>query len=195
MAVKTEAQLITEWAALGDLHALTETDWLEGMRSLQAGGSLAFPLPTNGTSTSVNVDEAWTLLNPWTVAFPASGKGVICSTAAGTMTIESGGDGQYSCGLELNGSIAGIVQTCELALRGTRDAVTYYLIQGGRIDTAGVMTHMTLWAPALLSGETPMHLVAGDVLALYGRTGPGGGNGRVLTIHSASMHCQRVLPS
>lgn len=193
MAVKTEAQLITEWDALGDTRALTETDWLDGMRSLQAGGSVAFPLPSDGSSTSVSVGESWTLLNPWTVSIPGSGKGVTASLGAGTLTIETGGDGWYGCRLHINGSIAGIVQTCELAMRANRGA-NYYIIQGGRIDTAGVMTHLAVWGPGRLSGETPQHFVAGDVLALYGRTGPGGGS-RTLTIHSATLACERKLPS
>ena len=76
MAVKTQAQLIAEWEAIGNARALTETEWVEGMQSLQAGGSLVFPLPTDGSSTSVQVGQTWSVLNPWTVAVPASGKGV-----------------------------------------------------------------------------------------------------------------------
>jgi len=194
MAVKTEAQLITEWTALGDLASLTETDWLDGMRSLQAGGALIFPMPTDGSSTSVSVGESWTLLNPWTVSLPGSGKGITSSIPAGTMTVETGGDGWWHCNLAINGSIAGIVQPCELAMRATRDAITYYLIQGARIDTAGIMTHLSCWGPSRLPGEVPQHFVDGDEIALYGRTGPGGGT-RALTIHSASLSCDRKLPS
>lgn len=193
MAVKTQAQLIAEWEAIGNARALTETEWVEGMQSLQAGGSLVFPLPTDGSSTSVQVGQTWSVLNPWTVAVPASGKGVTCSTGTGIMTIEEGGDGWYMCKLKLNGSIADIVQECELAMRAMRSS-TYYMIQGERIDTAGVMTHLSPEAPGRLGGASPLHFIAGDTLALYGRTGPGGGT-RTLTIHSASLVCDRKLPS
>lgn len=193
MAVKTEAQLISEWEALGDARSLTETDWLEGMRSLQAGGSVLFPMPSDGSSTSVSVGESWTLLNPWTVSIPGSGKGVTASLAAGTLTIETGGDGWYACRFLANCSIAGITQACELAMRATRGASTY-IIQGARIDVAGVLQNISIWGPSRLESETPVHFVAGDVLALYGRTGPSGGT-RTLTINSATLQCERKLPS
>ena len=193
MAVKTEATLIAEWSATGDLHALTESDWLDGMRSLQAGGALCFPLPTDGSSTSVAVGESWSVLNPWTVAVPTSGKGVDCSTSTGIMTIETGGDGWYACNLFINGSIAGIVQACELAIRAERSA-TPYMITGARIDEADVMQHLSVRAPGRLDGASPLHFEAGDTIALYGRTGPSGGS-RTLTIHSATLMIERKLPS
>lgn len=192
MAVKTEATLIAEWAALGDAHALTESDWLEGMRSLQAGGAVMFPLPTDGSSTSVSIGESWTLLNPWTVAVPTSGKGMDCNVSTGVLTVETGGDGWWTVDLTINGSITGLLQTCEVAIRATRSAVSY-MLGGGRLEADGHVD-LSVRTPARLAGASPLHFIATDTLALYGRTGSGGGT-RTLTIHCATLLCGRQLPS
>lgn len=193
MAVHSKASLTAAWAAKAATGAILDPDVLELHDVIAVGGALVFPLPTDGSSTSVQVGQTWTVLNPWTVAVPASGKGVTCSTSTGIMTIETNGDGWYLCRLKLNGSIAGIVQECELAMRAMRSS-TYYMIQGERIDTPGVMTHLSPEAPGRLGGASPLHFIAGDTLALYGRTGPGGGT-RTLTIHSASLICERKFAS
>ena len=193
MAVHSKASLAAAWAAKGDTGAILDPDVMELYDALTAGGELVFQLPTDGSSTSVQVGETWSVLNPWTIAVPASGKGVTCSTGTGVMTIETNGEGWYMCSLKLNGSIAGIVQPCELAMRAVRSS-TEYMIQGERIDTSGMMTHLSPEALGRLKGASPLHFIAGDTLALYGRTGPGGGT-RTLTIHSASLICERKFAS
>ena len=155
MAVHSKASLTAAWAAKAATGAILDPDVLELHDVIAVGGALVFPLPTDGSSTSVQVGQTWTVLNPWTVAVPASGKGVTCSTSTGIMTIETNGDGWYLCRLKLNGSIAGIVQECELAMRAMRSS-TYYMIQGERIDTPGVMTHLSPEAPGRLGGASAL---------------------------------------
>ncbi len=181
--MKTVAELATEWEALGDARALTEDHILEGLDTLEAGAAMRLPsqgvtpleLAVTGTSW-----QALDLFDGGSATPSAGGRGLTPSLAAGTLTVEAGGDGWYELKYHCNLTST---EAVELALNRQRGVANAQAVESRA--AAGVLSSC--------SGSDLVNLQEGDVLQLVGRTGAG--LTANLDIWSVQWTALRVLPT
>jgi hypothetical protein len=186
--MKTIAQSLADAAAtlepIGQEGAIVEADYLAVMADLvaamQAGACMW--LPSQGASPKADsvTGTSWQSLDIFGggSATPDS-YGIVSNPTAGTMTVDSGGDGVY---LWLWHASAASDEEVEFALQRTRDAATIERAEDGRGANGR--------GPAL--GFCFLGVEEGDVLRVVARTNPA--TTANLQFWSAQLLALRVLP-
>lgn len=180
MADETFEAIEAEIAIAAASRVATPDQLLRYVRSLMAGASLAYVMPTDGSETVVSVGSGWTLLAPYDQVVKTGG----LSISSGLVMFGGGSDGWY----EATAALSCVPEVAmELALRATRGGTTY-LVQGARVLDPGACQHPTIRRALSIDVLSPRHSIEGDAVGLYARTGGTAGD---LRLHSVSFELER----
>jgi hypothetical protein len=183
MSVPSRVQLVAAWAAKAALRSLGYLDILDGLDSVEAGAAMRLPSQgASGVTGSVTgtTFAAMDLFDGGSATPTNGGRGLTPNTAAGTMTVEAGGDGWYELKYHCN-LVAS--QDTELALNRNRSGSNVQSVES-RCE-AGILSSC--------SGSDLVQLQEGDVLRMVCRTGVGlTSNWEVFSVQWTAL---RVLPA
>ena len=188
--MKTRAQALADaaaaLAALGELRAITEDDIVAALADVadttEAGAAMRLPSQGATPVTDSVTGTSWQtidLLDAGSATPTNGGRGLTPDLAAGTLTVEEGGDGWYELKYHINVTAS---EDTEIAFNRNRGATNAQSIE----SRAGA------GALSSCSGSDLVSLQEGDVVRLVARTG--GGLTSNLQFWSAQITALRVLP-